>query len=100
MRQFRLSVAADNDMRKIAAHTLLQWGHQQRDSYIGTLFDTFERLSATPQIATRVDEIRKGYQQFPQGSHVIFFRASELHDIEIIRVLHKGMDADAQLSSL
>ena len=86
-------------MRKIAAHTLQQWGKQKRDTYIGDLFDTFGRLSATPQIAARVDDIRKGYRKFPQGSHVIFFRASELHDIEIIRVLHKRMDADAQLSS-
>ena len=86
-------------MRKIAAHTLQQWGQEKRDTYISDLFDAFERLSATPKIATRVDEIRKGYQEFPQGSHVIFFRVSELHDIEIIRVLHKRMDADAQLSS-
>ena len=99
MRQFRLSVAADSDMRKIAAHTMKQWGQQKRDDYIGDLFDAFELLAATPQIAARADEIREGYQKFPQGSHVIFFRASELHDIEIIRVLHKRMDADAQLSS-
>ena len=99
MRQFRLSVAADDDMRKIAAHTLQQWGQQKRDAYINDLFDAFEQLSATPQIATRVDEIRKGYQKFPQDSRVIFFLVSELHDIEIIRVLHKRMDAGAQLNS-
>ena len=99
MRQFRLSVAADKDMRKIAARTMQQWGQQKRDAYISGLFDAFDRLSATPQIAARADEIRKGYQKFPQGSHVIFFRVCELHDIEIIRVLHKRMDADAQLSS-
>ena len=99
MGQFRLSVVADNDMRKIAAHTLQQWGKQKRDTYISDLFDAFERLSATPQIAARVDDLRKGYKKFPQGSHVIYFRTAEFHNIEIIRVLHKRMDAEAQLSS-
>jgi toxin ParE1/3/4 len=80
-----------------------QWGQQKRDAYISDLFDAFEKLSATPQIAAIAaiaDEIRKGYQKFLQGSHIIFFQVCELHSIEIIRVLHKRMDADAQLNSL
>lgn len=86
-------------MRKIAAHTLQSWGLPQRDTYISELFEAFGRLAETPQIATRIDAIREGYRKFPQGSHVIFFRESETHAIEIIRVLHKRMDADAHLNS-
>lgn len=99
MRKFKLSAAADADMRNIAAHTLRQWGQPQRDAYIRELFEAFGRLAETPPIATRVDAIREGYKKFPQGSHVIFFRESENHGIEIIRVLHKRMDVDAQFNS-
>ncbi|NQX87418.1 MAG: type II toxin-antitoxin system RelE/ParE family toxin [Halioglobus sp.] len=99
MRNFRLSRAADADLRKIAEHTLQQWGEAQRDAYITEMFDAFERLAKTPQIAMSAEGIRTGYRKFPQGSHIIFFRNSDTHDIEIIRVLHKRMDAQAHLSS-
>lgn len=99
MKRFRLSTAADGDMRKIAAHTLQLWGEPQRDAYIAELFEAFARLAETPQIAARLDGIRKGYRKFPQGSHVIFFRETEVHRIEVIRVLHKRMDIDVHLSS-
>lgn len=99
MKRFRLSAAADADLRKIAAHTLEQWGEPQRDAYVTELFDAFARLADTPQIAASADNIREGYRKFPQGSHIVFFRKSETHNIEIIRVLHKRMDADIHLSS-
>lgn len=99
MRKFRLSAAADADMRKIAAHTLERWGKPQRDIYIAELFDAFSHLVDTPQIAAKIENIRKGYRKFPQGSHVIYFRESDTHKIEIIRVLHRRMDATAHLTS-
>ena len=100
MKRFRLSTAADADMRKIAAHTLERWGKKQRDIYITELFDAFAHLVDAPQIAAKIDNIRKGYRKFPQGSHVIYFREFEAGNIEIIRVLHKRMDAAARLNSL
>lgn len=86
-------------MRKIAAHTSEHWGEPQRNAYISELFDAFSRLAETPDIATRIDGIREDYRKFPQGSHVIFFRRSDKHSIEIIRILHKRMDAGVHLSS-
>ncbi|MDX1734861.1 MAG: type II toxin-antitoxin system RelE/ParE family toxin, partial [Halioglobus sp.] len=71
----------------------------QRDAYIEELFDAFARLAETPQIAIKVDAIREGYGKIPQGSHVIYFRKSDTHSIEIIRVLHKRMDVDVSMSS-
>ncbi|MGB1373666.1 MAG: type II toxin-antitoxin system RelE/ParE family toxin [Aequoribacter sp.] len=98
MKKFRLSAAADADMRKIAAHTLEQWGEPQRNAYIAELFEAFGHLADTPQIAVKIDTIRSGYRKFPQGSHVIYFRHCDTRDIEIIRVLHKRMDAPAHLN--
>lgn len=86
-------------MRKIANYTLERWGAEQRHAYITERFEAFARLAQTPEIATRIDHVREGYRRFHQGSHVIFFRDSETHGIEVVRVLHKRMDAEAHLSS-
>lgn len=99
MRRFRLSEAADSDLRKIAEETLERWGKDQRDGYLTEMFDAFERLAETPDIAMQLDGVRKGYRKFPQGSHIIFFRKSAIHNIEIIRVLHKRIDVEAKLRS-
>jgi len=99
VRRFRLSEAADSDLRKIAEETLERWGKDQRDGYLTEMFQAFEWLAETPDIAMQLDGLRKGYRKFPQGSHIIFFRRSATHSIEIVRVLHKRMDVDAKLSS-
>lgn len=94
MKRFKLSVAADTDLRNIAEYTLEQWGEPQRNVYVAELFGAFEKLAENPQLATSAESIRNGYRKFPQGSHVIFFRMSDTHLIEIIRVLHKRMDVE------
>ncbi len=94
MKRFKLTVAADADLRKIAEYTLNQWGESQRNTYIAELFDAFTSLAESPSIATNADNIRKGYRKFPQGSHVVFFRLSDSSHIEIIRILHKRMDVE------
>lgn len=99
MTKFRLSVAADADMRNIAKYTLKRWGRAQRDAYISEMFGAFSRLAERPQIASNIDGIRDGYKKFPQGSHMIYFRNSDSHSIEIIRVLHKLMDVSAHFNS-
>lgn len=100
MNKFKISVSADKDLRNIAAYTLKKWGKSQRDTYILELFEAFNHLSQSPEIALRIDTIKQGYRKFPQGSHVIYFRASNTHNIEIIRILHKRMEVDTQLGGV
>lgn len=97
MKNFRLSKLADTDLRNIAQYTQVHWGKPQRNEYIQDFFHTFSQLAETPDIAISIDPIRAGYKKYPQGSHVIFFRATESGGIEIIRILHKRMDVDAHL---
>ncbi|MCP4273437.1 MAG: type II toxin-antitoxin system RelE/ParE family toxin [Gammaproteobacteria bacterium] len=86
-------------MRKIASHTLEHWGEPQRDAYISELFEAFSHLADTPEIAAKIDNIRNSYRKFPLGSHIIYFRHSDTHAVEIIRVLHKRIDAPDHLTS-
>jgi toxin ParE1/3/4 len=39
-----------------------------------------------------------GYRKFPEGSHIIFYKPGTTSVIEVIRILHKSMDAPTQLS--
>lgn len=98
MKKFRISKAADADLRNIAVYTQQHWGNKQRDAYIKEMFSAFLQLAKTPEIAVQIDAIRDGYRKFPQGSHVIFFRIHATDGIEIIRVLHKRMDVDSDLN--
>ena len=99
MTKFRISSAADADLRLIAEYTLKHWGAERRETYIQRIFDAFTQLGETPEISTKLDSVREGYRKFPVGSHVIHPRTSATHSIELIRVLHKRMDPDAHLSS-
>jgi toxin ParE1/3/4 len=96
---FRLSAAADADLREIAAYTKAQWGTVQRDTYLRELFGAFEDLAVAPEIAVAIDHVREGYRKHPCGSHVIFFRRGDDGVVEVIRVLHRRMDIDTQLKN-
>jgi len=98
MRKFKLSKAADADLRSISDYTLKSWGKAQRNTYIQAFFEAFDRLASTPQIATEIHHIRAGYRKFPQGSHVIYFIESNAQEIVFIRVLHKRMDVDTNIT--
>ncbi|MHA7853294.1 type II toxin-antitoxin system RelE/ParE family toxin [Marinobacter shengliensis] len=43
------------------------------------------------------DGIRADYRQYPQGSHIIFYRVATDSVVEIIRILHKRMLPDGHL---
>ena len=66
MNRFRLSAAADADMRKIAEHTAEQWGAEPRDAYITELFEAFARLAVTPEIAARIDIFERAIEGSPE----------------------------------
>jgi toxin ParE1/3/4 len=97
MTRFVLTRKAVSDLRQIAAFTEQRWGRNQRNTYIGQLDAAFQRLADNPLQGKRCDDIRLGYRKFAQGSHVIFYRQSPDGLTEIVRILHRGMDADLQL---
>lgn len=98
MATFQLTNQAKNDLKAIAAYTQGKWGKAQRRIYIRQLDDAFHLMAETPDVGIACDYIRLGYRKFPVTSHVVFYRLlSEAH-IEIIRILHKRMDAKPGLA--
>jgi toxin ParE1/3/4 len=92
MSTFSLTRRAKADLKSIAKFTGSRWGREQRCIYIKQFDDTFHVLSDTPEIGNNCNYIKKSYQKFPQGSHIIFYRVASKNNIQIIRILHKNMD--------
>ena len=84
-------------MRSIAVYTQKKWGKEQRKIYIGQFDKTFHMLSEKPTLGNKCDFIKPGYQKFPVTSHIVFYRVISQSEIEIVRILHKRMDAKTQL---
>ena len=96
---FKLTRRAKSDLRDIAKFTEHRWGRKQRNIYIKQFDDTFHALSETLEIGKNCDHIKPHYQKFPQGSHIIFYRATPKNNIQVIRILHKNMDVASKFGN-
>lgn len=97
MGTFTLSKKAKADLRSIAAYTQRKWGKNKRRIYLKQFDDSFHLLADSPNLGVSCDYIKNGYRKFPVTSHIIFYRSTPPSQIEIVRVLHKRMDARAKL---
>ena len=98
MRTFQLTVQAKLDLKSISAYTQRKWGKEQRRIYIRQFDDAFHLLAETPEIGNTCDYIKIGYRKFHVTSHIVFYRTVTESKIEIVRILHKRMDAKPQLN--
>ncbi len=99
MKPFALTNEAKVDLKFIARFTEKRWGREQRNLYIKQFDDAFHFLAATPLAGKACDHIKAGYRKFPQGSHLLFYKAGAISKIEIVRILHKNMDVDLKLGN-
>ena len=96
MPNFSLTKAAKDDLTDIARFTQKRWGREQRNHYLKTLDDCFHQLSNNPNVGKVCGEVRPGYQKFPTGSHVVYYRSKTNGQVEIVRILHESMDVNTQ----
>lgn len=69
------------------------------DRLISSLFENFQNLADFPEIGTRRDYLPAGYLAFPYRDHMIFYRKSA-EGVDILQVLHGGMDLAAYFGEL
>ena len=89
-KKFKITAKARYDLLQIGQFTELQWGKNQRNHYLKQLDEAFNLIAANPKIGKERSHVLTGYRGFQQGSHVIYYKESNV--IEIIRVLHEQMD--------
>lgn len=97
MPTFTLSRKAKADLSAIARYTERRWGREQRNDYVRAFDQAFHRLAEQPELGRPCDQVRNGYRQFPQGSHLIFY-VTEGATVHVIRILHKRMMPNEHLS--
>ena len=100
MGAFFLTSKAKSDLKSIAAYTQRRWGKNQRKIYAKHFDETFHMLAETPNAGTTGDFIKKGYRKFPCSSHIIFYRCLDESMIEVVRIVHRRMDAHEQLRGI
>ena len=96
---FALTNAAKAGLKAIALFTQKAWGKEQRNIYAQQLDDAFHKLADTPLAGKPCDHIKTGYKKFPVGSHIIFFTQKSNASIQIVRILHKPVDVEPNMTA-
>jgi len=93
---YALRELAVADLEAIWVYTAEQWGVEQAERYLKSLFACFEDLAENPQLGRQRDEVRAGYRSFPQGRHVVFCMVLPA-GVEVIGIVHQSTDVDKHL---
>lgn len=96
MNSLRITRAANEDLKEIAAYTQKTWGAAQRRVYLKSLDTTLKFLADNPQAGTACDYIVAGLRKQPHKQHVVFYEC-EGDTIVIVRVLHRSMDVKSHI---
>jgi len=70
-----------------------RWGYNQADVYQDFLLSKVVFLAENPDVGKNRDDIKPGYQSFPVGSHIIFFK-KQGDVIAIMSFLHQSADVE------
>lgn len=87
-----LTNKAVEDLSKIWDYTYETWSENQANRYYNLLLDSFHKLSQTPNLGKRYENITNGLLGYITGRHIFFYREMEASKIEIVRILHGRMD--------
>jgi toxin ParE1/3/4 len=95
MFEYKVSINAKEDLRRIYAHGFNEYGEAQADSYYHGFFDIFDKIALNPFLYQSVDHIRPGYRRCSYCSDSIYYRVNR-QIIEIMAILG-GQDIDTWL---
>ncbi|HDH05621.1 MAG TPA: type II toxin-antitoxin system RelE/ParE family toxin [Nitrospirae bacterium] len=97
MASYLLSELARQDIISIRDYTMETWGQEQVSKYLSQLERRFEWLAENPQSGKKRSDVKEGYQSYPEGRHVIFYRITE-DGIEVIGIPHQSEDIEHHFS--
>jgi len=95
-----LGAEAEKDFVRILAYTFDIFGPRQTEVYETTILAAIGALDNGPEAPGSVarDELRPGFcslhvaRSGRRGRHVIMYRATADHVIQVVRILHDAMD--------
>lgn len=98
MARYDLAPQAAADLREIVRHTRQTWGVEQARRYREELEVALQRLSLTPNMGRRRDEIVPAIRSFRVAAHIAFY-VQRKNRVTIVRILHPSMDADTAFAA-
>ena len=98
MTKYKLSHKASADLANIFQYTYKNFNISQAELYLSELEECFLMLSKEPDLAHKIEDIRKGYFRYLYRKHAVYFKTRK-SDIFIIRVLHQQMKYELHLTS-
>jgi toxin ParE1/3/4 len=91
---FKLSLAANQDVRDIHTFGALSFGERQADKYLEALIKAFAFVGDNPRASRERREIRPPVRLHVVGSHLIIYKVEE-NDAYILRIMHARADWQA-----
>lgn len=92
MGRYFLTNKAVEDLAKIWDYTYEVWSENQADHYYKLLLSCCHKLSQTPSLGKKYEDIHHGLLGYKTSHHIIFYREIQLGQIEVVRILHGRMD--------
>ncbi len=83
---------AIDDLNDIWAYTFEKWSENQADKYYATLKFACKQIGENPELGKEYEEISRNLLGLKSGKHIIFYQMIAEDEIEVIRILHEGMD--------
>jgi len=95
--RYEISKKANEDINSIWLYTLENWSIEQADRYYNLIMDEIEFIAKNFELGNSIEYLRKDYRSTKVKSHILFYKKTKKDTIEIIRVLHQGMDIESRL---
>ena len=96
--EYRISKHAIEDLNNIWVYTFKKWSKLQADRYYKLIIDEIQFIAANFYSGKPYEDTRKNYRMAVVKSHLIFYRKSNDHCIEIVRILNQRMDIKKHLN--
>ncbi len=95
--KYRISNEAIKDLNDIWIYTLNKWSREQADRYYKLIIEEIEFISENYLIGKSIEQTRTNYRVTKIKSHLIFYRKVNNDIVEVVRILHQGMDIKKRL---
>jgi len=86
MANYKLSIAAKEDLIRIHQYGIKKFGMAQADKYFDTLFEYFDVIAQSHYSFESVDEIKSGYRRCVFGIDSIYYKIND-DSVEIIAII-------------
>lgn len=97
MAKYFLTNKAVEDLSDIWEYTCGVWSESQADKYYGLLIEAFEEIALNPAHGKRYEKIDPSILGLRVSRHIVFYRAINADEIEVLRILHERMDLRSRM---